>query len=339
MTAKEIQKRNAKGEHLKVLQTEDGQFFVESAEGKILYGVSLENEGNKCTCGDFAKNVKKDPNHNCKHILSVMNAIPKKEIETVTFLAKQMPKLDERFITIIEGKEFVKYPGLLDLGHQKGISSIEVDIVQLPTKENEKFAVCKAIVTSKTGEVFSDVGDASPQNCNSKVAKHVLRMSATRALARALRSYCAIGITCLSELEDFNDVISNGAPKKETRKRSTGKDNGNGKSTKAPAERKPPATTKDQNNGKPPKPDKSTKPAKTSTKPAEAKTKDQTQTPENNQPNMSEAQKRAIYNLSRRRGISVEELETMALDTYSCELENLCSKDASTFIRNLQQAA
>ena len=37
MTAKEIQKRNAKGEHLKVLQTEDGQFFVESAEGKILY--------------------------------------------------------------------------------------------------------------------------------------------------------------------------------------------------------------------------------------------------------------------------------------------------------------
>jgi hypothetical protein len=54
---------------------------------------------------------------------------------------------------------------------------------------------------------------------------------------------------------------------------------------------------------------------------------------------MSEAQKRAIYNLSRRRGISVEELETMALDTYQCELENLNSKDASTFIRNLQQAA
>jgi len=58
-----------------------------------------------------------------------------------------------------------------------------------------------------------------------------------------------------------------------------------------------------------------------------------------NQPKMSEAQKRAIYNLSRRRGISVEELETMALDTYQCDLEELSPQDASSFIRNLQQAA
>ena len=57
------------------------------------------------------------------------------------------------------------------------------------------------------------------------------------------------------------------------------------------------------------------------------------------QPNMSEAQKRAIYNLSRRRGISVEELEQMAMDAYSVSVENLNSKDASSFIRNLQQAA
>ena len=57
------------------------------------------------------------------------------------------------------------------------------------------------------------------------------------------------------------------------------------------------------------------------------------------QPKMSPAQKRAIYNLSRRRGISVEELEKMALDAYGVELESLNSKDASGFIRNLQQAA
>ena len=57
------------------------------------------------------------------------------------------------------------------------------------------------------------------------------------------------------------------------------------------------------------------------------------------QPMMSEAQKRAIYNLSRRRGISVEELEQMAMDAYGCGLENLTSGDASAFIRQLQQAA
>ena len=57
------------------------------------------------------------------------------------------------------------------------------------------------------------------------------------------------------------------------------------------------------------------------------------------QPKMSEAQKRAIYNLSRRRGISVEDLEQMAMDAYGSYIENLNSKDASSFIRNLQQAA
>ena len=57
------------------------------------------------------------------------------------------------------------------------------------------------------------------------------------------------------------------------------------------------------------------------------------------QPKMSEAQKRAIYNLSRRRGISVEQLEQMVADAYGCDLENLTSGDASAFIRQLQQAA
>ncbi len=45
-----------------------------------------------------------------------------------------------------------------------------------------------------------------------------------------------------------------------------------------------------------------------------------------NQPKRSEAQVRDIYNLSRRRGISVEELKQMVMETYNCELENLNSK-------------
>ena len=81
MTAKEIAKRNQKAEQLKVLQTDDGQFFVESGEGKILYAVTLDDEGNTCTCGDFAKNIKKDPNFNCKHLISVMNCVAVNNIE------------------------------------------------------------------------------------------------------------------------------------------------------------------------------------------------------------------------------------------------------------------
>jgi hypothetical protein len=54
---------------------------------------------------------------------------------------------------------------------------------------------------------------------------------------------------------------------------------------------------------------------------------------------MSEAQKNALYNLSRRRGISVEELENLSMKTFNIPLENLTSADASTFIRTLQQSA
>ena len=56
-------------------------------------------------------------------------------------------------------------------------------------------------------------------------------------------------------------------------------------------------------------------------------------------PMMSEAQKSAIYNLSRRRGISVEELENMAQQTFTMPVESLSHENAVTFIRTLQQAA
>lgn len=47
MTAKELQKRNAKAENLRVLQTEDGQCFVESEKGKILCSVIFASFGLK----------------------------------------------------------------------------------------------------------------------------------------------------------------------------------------------------------------------------------------------------------------------------------------------------
>jgi len=59
MTAKEIQKRNKKAEQLKVLQSDDGLIFVESAKGKILYNVVLGDEEDTCTCGDFARGTLK----------------------------------------------------------------------------------------------------------------------------------------------------------------------------------------------------------------------------------------------------------------------------------------
>jgi predicted nucleic acid-binding Zn finger protein len=330
MTAKEIQKRNAKAESLRVLQSEDGQFFVESEKGKILYNVILDDEETSCTCGDYSKNIKKDSNFRCKHILSVMNAIPKKEIENAQFCEKHISKLDDRFMINIKGKDFVLYAGVLDLATQNGLLKLEIELLQFPTKENGNEAICRAVAESKTGEVFSDIGDANPSNCHSLIVKHLIRMASTRAKGRALRDMCNIGMACIEELADFDDVIGSGQPKKTTRKKTAGNTEKEAPKAKTDTKKIPPAKDK-------PAP---TANAKQPIQPANPATDDDPGAQnKSTQPNMSEAQKRAIYNLSRRRGISVEELETMALDTYSCELENLCSKDASTFIRNLQQAA
>jgi len=337
MTAKELQKRGAKAEWLRVLQTEDGSFYVESAEGKILYRVIADDQETSCTCADFTRNSKKDPDFQCKHILSVFNCVPTGEVEPALYLERKKPKLDERWIIEIEGNQFVKYAGLLDLGHQKGISQIEVEPLQLPTKENGNSAICKATVISKSGESFTDIGDANPGNCSSKVVKHLLRLASTRAIARSLRTFTNIGYTCLEELADLNDVIGNSSKTSSKPK------------AEKPASKKPKAVKSTQSKSKSSQSDSNDK---STSQDDQIETNDtgnsdgnepgngssKTQAP-GKQPAMSEAQKRAIYNLSRRRGISVEDLEQMSVDAYGVAVENLTSKDASAFIRNLQQAA
>lgn len=330
MTAKEIQKRSERAQQLRVLQVSDTVFFVESAEGKIAYKIILSDEEVSCSCGDFARNIKSDPDFRCKHLIALFQTEKGQMLQT-GFLDKKKVKLDERFIIEIEGNEFVKYSGLLDLGHQKGILKIEVESLQLPTKENGNFAVCKATVVSKTGETFTDIGDANPQNCNARVAKHLLRMASTRAIARALRSYTNIGMTCLEELSDISDVIGN-----QSRKPTGNSRKSPPKKTNKTRGKKTEPKSKSPENNKPKEKEKGAAETKANKKvsPVQSKAKEETTAPA-----MSQAQKRAVYNLSRRRGISVEELENMVEENYSTSLENLSAKNASEFIRQLQQAA
>ena len=145
---------------------------------------------------------------------------------------------------------------------------------------------------------------------------------------------CNIGIACVEELSDFDDVIGNNGPKKTSAKKTPEKADTKEPKAKAAAKKKPPAKAPNDDKPEP----KATKEQPKASEKSEPKVEpDDKGTSE--QPNMSEAQKRAIYNLSRRRGISVEELERMATDAYGCDLENLNTSDASQFIRQLQQAA
>ena len=233
------------------------------------------------------------------------------------------PKLDDRFIKSIKGKEFVLYSGLLDLAHQIGIQSIRVKTIQYPTKENGLEAICEAHVESKNGENFIEIADANPNNVAPLVKAHILRMAATRAKARALRDFTNIGITCLEELGNIDDLENdNGnrtskAQKPQTPERNAGTND---------------AKTKNSSNKK-----------KTETAQAKKKENPKKESSDSNTasngPKMSAAQKKAILNLAKRRGLSEEDLTKLSLETFNVNFEYLDSSSASVFIRDLQHAA
>jgi len=350
MTTAELQKRSEKSQNLRVIQVDETWFYVESDEQKICYKVCFIDENQySCTCGDFARGIKNDQSFKCKHVLAVMNCVPNGEQEKAQFLERRRPKLDERFITTIENKDFVLYAGLLDLGHQKGILKIDVEPLQLPTAENGHMAICKATVISKSGEVFTDVGDANPQNCHPRVAKHLLRMASTRAIARALRSMTNVGMTALEEISDFGEIIDinenrdtgklpQARPKKIARvekkeiKSIPQKDSDKklDEAVQANQDSPPPTQAAPQSgNGN----------RATEARKADGNGNGRGKTKAETAPKISSAQANAIANLSRRRGISVEDLEKMSVDAYGVKVEHLSQKDASSLIRQLQQSS
>lgn len=108
--------------------------------------------------------------------------------------------VDDRFIIKLNGKEFVKYEGLLNTAHEMGLRSIQVETIQLPNESNNMTCVCKAIAENDVGGVYVDYGDASSESVNPKIAPHIIRMASTRAKARALRDLTKIGMTAIEEI-------------------------------------------------------------------------------------------------------------------------------------------
>ena len=109
------------------------------------------------------------------------------------------------FIIKLQGKEYVKYAGVLDLAHQKGIKSLVISCIQFPNSDNGNEAICQAVLESNDGQIFTDFGDASPKNTNKMIAPHVIRMASTRAKARVLRDFTNVGMTAIEELGDINE--------------------------------------------------------------------------------------------------------------------------------------
>jgi hypothetical protein len=110
-----------------------------------------------------------------------------------------------------QGRAFVLYAGLLDEAHQKGLKAIRTRLIQAPCPENGETTICLAEVEMEDGRVFSGIGDATPHNVGRNIAPHAIRMSETRAKARALRDAINVATVALEELgEDDLDAAPDG---------------------------------------------------------------------------------------------------------------------------------
>ena len=338
MTATQMEQKNSKGSGLHVFPAGNDNFMVESSQGKIFYKVFL-NGSRTCTCADYVNSVQKDPGFLCKHIIAAIGQVT----GNAGTGKKQAPKLDERFIKSLKEKDFVLYSGLLDLAHQKGIKRITVEAIQFPTKENGMEAICKATTEAANGEVFVDWGDANPKNVTATIANHVLRMASTRAKARTLRDFTNIGMTCLEELGEIDDVAGEdkqkGKPRKDySQQKAEVKVDGKNDQTQTAAqasERQKEAATntgaQDRDSRK------EAPPANHQSQPAsEAHQKD----PEKNvKAKASEAQMKAIERLKDIRSIPDGQLHEMFQTQFGIPFVEITGDEAKVFIRSLQQAA
>jgi hypothetical protein len=107
------------------------------------------------------------------------------------------PTIPVEFVTVIHGKEFVQFAGLLAMAHAQGLTSLTAELVSI----TPELATARATATFADGRVFAEAADATPDNVNAGVKKHFARCALTRAKSRALRDALNIGMVALEEVD------------------------------------------------------------------------------------------------------------------------------------------
>jgi len=101
-------------------------------------------------------------------------------------------------VVLIQGKPFVKFTGLLQMAHERGLVSLTADW----TYNDGELSLAHAVATFQDGRRFEEAGDATPANTNRKVAVHFRRVALTRAKARTLRDALGVDLVAVEELAD-----------------------------------------------------------------------------------------------------------------------------------------
>lgn len=176
-----------------VIDTHDGNGKVLSRNGNTWYTTN-----GVCTCqaaafGQPCRHLSAWKLY--KHVAKKFDAQQEPVMPTPEPLTTQ--SIPKEYIVTIQGKPFVKFAGLLELAHQRGIQGLEVTF----TYNDPELALAQATAVFPFG-TFTDVGDASPGNTNQKVRAHFRRVAATRASARALRLALNITMVAVEELAE-----------------------------------------------------------------------------------------------------------------------------------------
>ena len=91
---------------------------------------------------------------------------------------------------MIQGKPFVKFAGLLQMAHERGLVALTADW----TYNDGELSLAHAVATFQDGRRFEECGDATPATVTTKVAPHFRRVALTSAKSRCLRD--ALTWTC-----------------------------------------------------------------------------------------------------------------------------------------------
>ena len=357
MTSIELAKRQEKALPLKVFQITEDQFYVENSKGKICYKVNLNGNGRTCTCADFTSNGKKDPEFMCKHLFAVINSNGNhQKIGPVVDTEGQYNELSDNLgvyqaISAVQmslAKEGIEKTQENKYDHYKFRGIDDVYNALAPVLAEHKLCILPRIISRTCEERTSKKGDALfyiTVNAEfdfvaaSDGSKHTVKIfgeamdrndKATNKAMSAAYKYACFQTFCIPTEGDNDADLTSHEVKQKSKATAA-------KRSKPKTEPKPKARKESKDESQPAKESKTTKEQKAK-KETKAKAPIKDETPKDNT-TMSPAQQKAIQNLAKRRGINDEGLEDMSQDQYSVSLKDLPSKDASAFIRHLQQAA
>jgi hypothetical protein len=173
-----------------VLDNHDGTGQVLASDMSRYYTV---NGACECTGATYGKA--------CKHLRAwqLYTHVAKRQAALLPPAAPPVAPagIDPRYIVDIKGKPFVKFAGMLELAHKRGLQELRTTF----TYNDAELALAEAVAVFPFG-TFTDAGDATEANVGPNVKPHFRRVALTRASARCLRLALGLDMVACEELAE-----------------------------------------------------------------------------------------------------------------------------------------